>query len=201
MDQFLASLPRPVLAFAVLIGGFLLIVLFDPPQTVCDAQLKLFREAQQVFLYASKDKNVEKPALIKELIEICQHGNSAGSCFDLFQKLKKMTIDLENVPKQCSEAAAKEPQIQQWLWKSMKLMVEIAWGDRGVDFIGSKHSWFDSSDVALFCTLKDRAQRLYGKEAFEQWRESVLTNLPKTDRMTREQIWQKSIFSTSCGRQ
>jgi len=198
MNQLLASLPKTVVALGAIALGFLLIVLFDPPRTVCDSQMELFREAQKTFLYPSSQRNIQKPPLIKELHAICQHDNSPGGCFELFQSLKKLSVDLDNIPRQCSEKAAGEAEIQQWLPKSLKLMVQIAWGEKSPLTYAQRHAWFDASDVALYCDLRKNAIRIFGESWFAQWRESIMKELPQADRMPREQLWQKSIFSTAC---
>jgi hypothetical protein len=64
--------------------------------------------------------------------------------------------------------------------------------------VTAKHSWFDASDVALFCDLKNSAIRMYGNEEFTAWREARMAEFPSADRLTRKDVWEKSIFSTSC---
>lgn len=198
MDQFLSTLPKSVIAFGAILIGFVFIVLNDPPKTVCDSQLELFREAQKSFLYPQKGSGLERPALIKELVEVCQHDNSPGGCFELFVRLKKLAVDLNNIPRQCSEKASAEPEISRWLWRSLKLMAQMAWGERAPASYSDKHGWFDGSDVALYCDLKKNAERLFGQEAFASWREGVIHELPQSDRLTREQLWSKTLFSTPC---
>jgi hypothetical protein len=198
VDQFIQSLPKTVLALLAIVIGFLLIIYFNPPHTVCDAQLDLFRESQRTFLYAATEKGFVRPPEIKHLYNTCQEDNSPGSCFEYFEKLKKLTTDLVNIPRECSATAAGETEISSWLWQSLKLMTQIAWGPKAPQSYLDKHSWFDASDVSLFCELKQNATRIFGEEKFAAWRETTMKELPQADKLSREQVWSKTILSTAC---
>jgi len=198
MDQFLASLPKSVLAIGAIVIGFVILVMFNPPSTVCDAQLVLFRETEQAFLYSSKASGMDRPAQIKTMFDDCQVGNDPGGCFNLFKGLKKLSIDLRNIPHQCSEVASSEKEIKSWVFKSMELMVQIAWGEKGPNSFYDKQAWFDSSDLALFCGLKSNALQIFGEDAFAQWRTSTLQQLPLASKMDQDETWRKSLFSTPC---
>ncbi|MES2855159.1 MAG: hypothetical protein V4692_04820 [Bdellovibrionota bacterium] len=199
MDQFLASLPKTVVAVAVIVIGFLLIVMMNPPKTVCDSQLELFRESQKEFLYpVGLVAGEKKPPEAKRMFELCQSSNSPGGCFELFHNLKKLNADLVNVPAQCGSEALGEPAVKEWLFKSIKLMVQIPWGQRGPATVLQKTGWFDSSDLALYCDLSKTSSRLMGAEAFKAWRETVVSELPGIETGSREQVWGRSLFSIGC---
>lgn len=199
MDSLLTSLPKTVIAIAAIVLGFLLIIASDPPKTICDAQLELFMDSQKAFLYTAKGGiGLGSRAMATELHEMCKGDNSPGGCFEYFMKLKKLVVDLSNVPKQCAEVTGEDPAVQLWLWKSLTLMTQIAWGERAPASLSAKHAWFDASDLALYCDLKANAVRMYGNERFSAWREAQMQAFPQADRLTREQVWQKSIFSTNC---
>ena len=198
MDQFLLSLPKPVLALAAIAIGFFLIVYFNPPQTVCDSQMLLFREAEATFLYGSSPHGISHPPAIKEMFDQCQASNDPGGCFALLNGLKKMSIDLRNIPHQCAETAAGEGEIKNWLLKSLELMTQIAWGEKAPISFTDKHAWFDSSDIALFCSLKENASRILSEEFMYDWRRSIIHQLPQADKMEGDEAWRKSLFSTAC---
>ena len=188
-----------VVAIGAILIGFALMVMYDPPRTVCDAQLEIFRDSQKSFLYVrSTDGPITAPSRIHELYDLCKGDNSPGGCFEYFEGLKKFAVDLGNIPNECAEKAGAESEINTWLKKSMKLMAEIAWGERAPASYTDKHAWFDSSEVVLFCELKKSANRIYGIEVMDKWREELFTQLPEAEKLNREQIWQKSIMSTSC---
>lgn len=199
MDRFFESLPNSLKALGIMIAALVVIIIMNPPVTVCDAQMQIFRESQKNFLYPPPaEGGVRIPAQVKTLMDNCVNDNSPGGCFDLFVGLKKMVVDLRNIPEQCAEKAGEEPEIKAWLWRSLKLMVQIAWGDRAPASYMQKNGWFDTSEVTLFCNLKRHAVRLYGKDRFAQWQEEMLRNMPKAEGLTREQIWPRSILSTPC---
>jgi hypothetical protein len=80
----------------------------------------------------------------------------------------------------------------------MKLMVQMAWGERPPVSYTQKNGWFDASDLHLFCDLKRVAIRFYGAEQFSQWQEGLLQSMPNAEKLTREQVWPRSLLSTPC---
>lgn len=200
MDRFIASLPPPVLAIIAIVAGFFVIVAYDPPKTVCDTQMEYFKEAQSDFVYGkqAEEGGTSKPALAKQMFEICKADNTPGGCLEYFSRLKKLSSDLENIPRQCADTVAKDEVVQALVFKSLKLMAQIAWGDRGPASALQRYGWFDASDMSIYCELNQSAQRLYGPEVYEEWRAGVVGSLPGADQMSPEQQFQKSLFSAGC---
>lgn len=199
MNQWIAGLPKPLLAVIAIVFAFVVIVLNDPPKTVCDSQLANLRESQREFLYyRSGAGGANQPALVNELYALCQSNNSPGGCFELFQRLKKLEADLNQVPAGCAVEAGEDPQVRGWLLKSLKLMTRIAWGDQGPQSSMKRQGWFDSSDVALFCGLKKLTTKFLGEEEFVPWRDAVVAELPGAEKLEHEQVWQRSLFATPC---
>jgi hypothetical protein len=112
--------------------------------------------------------------------------------------LKKLDVDLRNVPGQCSEAAGADEAVHAWLFKTLALFSQVAWGDRGPASGQQKTAWFDLSDLALFCQLKQDAFRLYGPDAFNDWRNKQVGSLPGAQELADGQALAKSIFSINC---
>lgn len=198
MDQLLASLPKPLIAIVALVLGLLVIIRMNPPVTVCDSQLALFRDSQKNFLFPKGGGELQAPSRIDQVVRTCMNDNSPGGCFELFQGLKKMVVDMRNIPDQCIETAAEEPVIQKWVWTNLKLMVQSAWGEKPPASYLQKNGWFDASEITIYCDLKRAALRFYGQEKFAQWQEGMLTGMPKADKLTREQVWPRSILSVAC---
>jgi hypothetical protein len=197
MEEFLRNAPRVFVAISAIVIGFILIVMFNPPRTVCDEQLDVFRQSQKAFLYAASSK--VKKSVADELFDLCKSSNEPGGCFDLFLNLRTMAETLERMPKNCSSAVGADAQIKKWILKSLTLMVQIAWGEGGPGvYISRKHGWLDASDFRLYCRLKNLSVRFYGQDGFETLRESVMSALPGADKMSREQRWSRSIFSSPC---
>lgn len=199
LDQFIASLPKTVLALIVILIGFVAIVAYDPPRTACDSQLELFKLQQKDFLYGPESHaGSSSPPLAKAMFAQCQDANSPGGCFEFFIRLKKMNDDLDLLPKQCSEAAASDDQLQNWIFKSLKLMAQISWGDRGPASANHRDGWFDASDLGLYCGLKKHATQIYGIEKMDAWRDGVLGSLPEAEKLDHDSVYQRSLLATPC---
>lgn len=199
LDQLLASLPKTFIAIVVMVIGLLLIRQYDPPRTICDAQMELFRESQKKFLYPEPGSGmIKKSALVKTLFEHCKQNNSPGGCFEFFELLKKMSVDLSAVPEQCSEAVGEEEPIKKWLKESLKLMVLMAWGSKAPASYNLKRGWYDASELTLFCGLRRHVIRIYGQDDFAKWQEAILSSVPDADKLDRNQVWQRNLLSTPC---
>jgi len=196
---FILSIPKVILAFVVLVLGFGVIIYSDPPRTVCDSQLDIFKESQKEFLYSRPGLNntVQGP-LLSELYDLCQAGNSPGGCFEYFIRLRKMNQDLENVPTQCSTTVAEEKPVKTAIFGSLKLMAKISWGDRGPASTYKRTGWLDTSDLVVYCDLKRQAVRIFSQEYYDEWQTKTLSNLPESENIDPEQALQKSLFATSC---
>lgn len=197
MDELLRRAPRTLLAFIAIAIGYGLIIAFNPPRTVCDEQIDVFKASQKAFLSRTSAKLSRTAA--DELYDLCKNDNGPGGCFDFFLNLRNMVDGLERIPKTCASTVAADPLIKKWLLKSMTLMTQIAWGEgSSAVYISKKHSWLDAADFRLFCRLKAMGTRIYGEDGFGEFRESLLSSLPGAGQMSREQKWSRSIFSSSC---
>lgn len=199
MDQIISSLPKAFVAIVVMVLALLFFRQVEPPKTICDAQLEIFRDSQKKFLFDRvKVSDSKMPSLAKKMFDDCSDHNGPGGCFEYFEMLKKMVVDLDNIPEQCREAASEVAEIDAWVWKSLKLMVQMAWGARAPASYFQRNGWFDSSELSLFCGMRKQAIRIYGREKYSVWQESMLQSMPQANTLTREQIWPRSILSTPC---
>lgn len=199
MDQILASVPKAIIAIVCLVVALLVIRQIEPPRTVCDAQMEVFRDSQKRFLYAKPSANdYRRMRDVKQMFEECSGHNSPGGCFEYFQYLKKVLADLDDIPSQCAETASSEAVINEWVWKSLTLMVQMAWGDRAPASYVQRNGWFDTSELTLFCSTRKQAIRIFGQSRYSEWQEGMLKNMPNSEILTRDQVWQRSILSTPC---
>jgi hypothetical protein len=199
MDQLLGALPKTFIAVVVMVLALLVFRQIQPPKTICDAQLERFHESQQKFLFDRiRVGETVLPSLAKKMFDDCSDNNSPGGCFEYFEMLKKMLIDLSNIPEQCAEPTGEVTEVSTWVWKSMKLMVQMAWGEKAPASYLQRNGWFDSSELTLFCSLRKQSIRIYGNEKFAEWQEGMLKSMPQAETLTREQVWPRSILSTSC---
>jgi hypothetical protein len=198
VDQLFASLPIRVIAIGAIILGFVFIILNDPPKTVCDSQLEVFKDAQGKFIFPIENKGVRRQAVIEKEFETCRQSAEPGGCFELFEKLKRLVADLENIPKQCTSSAGGIKEVKRSVLESLRIFTLLAWGEKAPISYTQRFGWLDTADVALFCRLKHQFLVFYGPEAWAEFRTATFHELPQAGTLTPEQLWQRSIMSTSC---
>ena len=202
LEQYLARLPKSVLGLIGIIGGLALLLVWDPPKTVCDIQLEIFKKSQNGFLYqqlkeGSSSKLKIKPQVERQIAK-CAYANSMGGCFEYFNHLKKLNRDLRSIPRECSGQIQSEQQVKKYMFISLQLMIELAWGDRPPISYSSRNGWFQWAEVALFCETKKQFLRLFGQTRWKALRKEMLGKLPGAKNLSRNAIWGRSIMSTAC---
>lgn len=200
MSQILSQLPKGLLAFIVLCGGILFIIFADPPKSVCDAQIELFKRNQQNLLYKDPDSKVEKTTKFELLFEHCKGTNSPGGCLELFQLTKRMLDDLSAVPSECRSTVASLSEVRKAIFYMSELLVRLAWGEKPPQTYSQKFGWLDVADVSLFCRLKERLSDYFGQSSWNNLREKLLKELPGANGISRAQAWDLSILSENCTR-
>ncbi|MEI7972827.1 MAG: hypothetical protein WCH11_00510 [Bdellovibrio sp.] len=213
----LENLPRWFTVSSVLVGGILLIFALKKPHSICKTQMEAFQESQRGNLYPKKVGKTTVPGLLNRTQEACQLGASAGACFEFFAVLRRTLKDLRNFPDHCGSEILKQPEIHKALSQGVELMVRFAWGESPPKDVASKFSWLESTDLALFCAIRDQWVRLEGKDSWDQLREFISTKLPSEPprfesgvcsncqsrppaltKLGREEVWRLSIFSIRC---
>jgi hypothetical protein len=210
-------IPRPILVFLVLAAGIAFIFLIQKPHTVCDSQLTVLKESQagQVFPRQLKGGAV-RPAIYPRVVENCKIGNSPGACFEMMVLLKKLSRDLHGSPKECMVPFGEVAEIKKALYEGTRLMVQLAWGDKPPERT-VKFGWMESSDVALYCKLRETMTLMYGESGWDQFRLTTYQKLPGEPQiikdgvcmncdqikmadkaLTAEDIWVRSLFSVRC---
>ena len=198
MVRFLANLSRQMIAFLALAGGILFIVISDPPRTVCDSQIDVLKDEETPFLFKDRAKKSRKEATYRSIIDQCKATNSPGGCFELFMQLRHMVRSLSTVPIECDSKTASLGAVRKVIRESIELMVQLAWGEKVPDVYFEKYGWLDHSDMNLFCSLKDYYIRYWGKDTWEQFREKMMLALPGADKLSRQKLWDNTIFSSNC---
>lgn len=266
MDRIFTMFAKGTIA-TVLIGGgiFYLVVLYDPPRTICDSQLEVFREAQKLFLFADKKGTGTAPetetqklklsttnvALTQspvgrvrvsvspdvpgitwkisddivtfsqplpvdttvtltydvvvgskflKLIHNCRATNNPGGCYELFQEEKTLLHDLQAVPSDCIAEIGKIDEVRESLVQSIGLLVRAAWGEKPPATYYQKFGWLDTADLSLYCKLQQQIKETYGGSEFENFRERMFHELPGAETMSRNDVWDMTLFSENCGR-
>ncbi len=211
------GIPRPLLIVLVLLGGIGFFFLAQPPHSICNSQLEVLKETQKGAIFPSLNKNIQKPALYSRLVDNCKMGNSPGACYELFSVLKKLIRDLNGTQVECLQPFGEVEEVKKALREGLRLMVQLAWGDKPPEKGMEKFGWFEASDIALFCNLKELFVKIYGSEEWESYRSSTYAKLPgeaqiindgvcencdkikkAADVMPAEEVWVRSLFSVRC---
>jgi hypothetical protein len=200
MDRFLSLIPKNLLAFLAIAGGMAFIIMSQPPHSLCDSQLEVIDSAQRRFLY--KDPQSKKIVTTKyELLrDHCKRTNDPGGCYELFQEIKIMNHDLGMLTSECQPVVADIKEYKRAMWETVETLVRLAWGESPPASYTSKFGWLDSADLSLFCNLKDRIVAAYGEDQWDSFRERMMSELPGTKDLPRNQVWDLSIFSENCAR-
>lgn len=200
MNNWLSTFSKNTLAVLAIAGGMALIILSDPPHTVCDSQIERVKESERAFLYKDPKSKFQVTTRYQALRDRCKAANNAGGCYELFQALKAMLTDLENVSSECGPRVGGISEIKTALNESVDLLVRLAWGEKPPSAYHAKFRWLDTADVALFCKLKARMTTMYGASKWDALREKMMTELPGVQDLTRTQVWELVLFSENCAR-
>jgi hypothetical protein len=200
MSKYLDMIPKNLLAFLAIAGGILFIVISQPPHTICDSQLETLNGSQRRFLFKDPKSKQITSTRYQQLREVCMNTNTPGGCYELFQDLKTMLHDLSILPKQCAPQVADVKEFRMALWDSAALLVKLAWGETPPSTYASKFGWLDTADLALFCRLWDRIAVIYPENDWAVFRDKMMVELPGAKDLSRNSVWDLSLFSISCSR-
>lgn len=115
----------------------------------------------------------------------------------MLTRLKFFEKQIRTIPKECG-AHPSIGKVQGALEKGIKLIAKIGWGAKPPETLFDKKAWLDETDLALFCRLKREHRRLFGKQRWQGFRESVIMILPEANKLPRKKRWEKSLFSYPC---
>ncbi len=192
------QLPKHILALIVIGAGIFLIVVSDPPATVCGQQLKTFKEKQEGFLYKKKDESFRSGTQFQKLRDLCISSNTLGGCYELFQKIRRTLPAIKSFSTECIPTVGGDAAVKQFMNQSLDLLIKLAWGVKPPDTFALKLGWLEPTEVALFCQLKDYYIVMYGEQSWAQFRETYLTSLPEADKLQRKDAWALSLVSIDC---
>lgn len=199
MLNWLKALPKTTFVALVLTVGVLYIVLSDPPKGICDAQMDQFKKVNLGLLSLNPKQPSRKLTHFEELFEICKTTKSPGGCYELFASVKQIIKNTRAVAPECYGKLSNHEAFQKSVWSTLDLMVHLAWGDHAPQLPAQKVGWFDPADLNLFCTLKNTATNIFGKERFDAFQEGYFQSLPESNSMPRTETWPRLLFSVSCG--
>lgn len=221
MEDFIKNTPKPLLALIVLVGAVVFFMLANPPHTICDTELEVLKQSQKgnIFPTVITVQKVQQkiPAQINQAKEACQIGNSAGSCYEYFEDLKSIAVDIGKASSQCTQQLFEVPEVRQALKDGVEVMVRIAWESQPPDPGFARFNWLQETEIAVFCRIRNIYERSVGQEAWDQLRRNIYAKLPgeapqpKTEpdqivaeprpaplTMSEQDIWNRSLFSVRC---
>lgn len=216
MENFINSLPKPVLAILVISAALIFFMLNDPPHTVCQVQVENLRESLkgQVFPVVV-NKNTLPPVIVRAQ-EACRQGNSSGSCLEYFGILRKAARDVKNYSSECRVELVEIPEVRRSFYEGVILLTKMAWGSSAPEPGMARFGWLQESEIGLFCLLKDVYSQGLGDEAWNGLRMNIYQELPGELRpglpgsqvgqespramatMDEKDIWARSLFSVRC---
>lgn len=201
MGNWFNGFSKNALAFLAIAAGIIFIIATSPPHTVCDSQIEVIKDSQKHFLYKDPPKSkVIKTTEYQALFERCKASNDPGGCYELFQKIKILLDDLTTLSQECASAGGSIDEVKKALWESIDLIVRLAWGEKPPPAYNAKFNWLDKADVTLFCNLKAKIGYVFGESAYDSFRERLMKDLPGAKDLTRQQVWEMSLFSENCSR-
>lgn len=180
MDEFIKSLPKPVLVFFVILFGVGTIYFLNPPKTECDIQVEQIKLGLEGVFLPKKMKKIINPPRISTYEKDCRQGNSPGACLDYFSELKKLVLSLRKNNKSCLNQAVSIPEVKRALETSMDIMVRVAWDTKKPNTLEEGLNWFTESDLYLFCIIKNLYLETQGKETLNQLKNKTLDKLLDT---------------------
>jgi hypothetical protein len=199
LDQLILKikqLPKLLLGFIVILIVLLVLYFNDPPKTICDIQMQSVNASLvEGFYNNSKEGDFGKSAKAAKIF--CLSSNSPGGCRDMLSRMDYLEKQIRTIPSECGYHASTKG-IRSNLQISLKLLAEIAWGDKPPLDKYNKISWFDTRDLGLYCRLKLQHQRLYGKEAWNQFAFSVIATLPGANTLEKKELMDRTLYSYPC---
>ncbi|MEM7646707.1 MAG: hypothetical protein AAF203_07355, partial [Pseudomonadota bacterium] len=140
--------PKLLLGFVFLTVALLVLILRDPPKTLCDIQMEeVNQRLAKGFFVDTRDGIYQKGVL--QAFQFCLETNSPGGCFDLFNRLEYYEKQIRSIPAQCG-AHPSTVSVGKGLRKALKLFARIGWGEVPPESKFKKTAWLESDDLGLF---------------------------------------------------
>jgi hypothetical protein len=217
-EQFLQTIPRPVLVLGAIILGVALIMIFSPPHTICDTQTDQVKDSLAGVTQPLKNQKQTLPPRIKQELQNCYQGSTPGACYDYFQTLRGLARYVMAGTSECRSEIYAIKDVHETLEEGVTNMALLAWGDKPpVAGAFGRFGPLQDSELALFCYLKSAIIAGKGEEYWHVLRKKVFTQFPgeevplpkdpkdilkparpATKLMSELDIWNRSLFSVRC---
>lgn len=211
-------IPKPLIVAVVFALGIFAIMYSNPQYTKCDAQIEIFKANLAGEFFAKQGKKLTFSPRIMKYLDTCKIGNGPGGCFELQKSMERLAREVQNFSDECTIQLGEVAEVRRTLTETLKLMVQVAWGEAPPEGTEKRAGWFDSGDLVIFCRVRTAFERLYGQEAYDQFRLGVAANLPgeapkfedakctncefrkkAKDVLSPDEIYKRTLFSLPCG--
>ncbi|MCX7978453.1 MAG: hypothetical protein N2578_05560 [Bdellovibrionaceae bacterium] len=207
LETFTRQVPRPVLVFGSLILGVLFFYfVYAPPQDICDVQKENFEKLMVGDYLPYKEGKNTLPARIKSAQDVCYKGLSSGACYDYFNLLRKLSLNIKNSTFECQKSLAEISAVQKLFKQGVEDLALMAWGESPPD-PRLRFGWLRSTELASFCHIRDVWLRTSGRESWESLQREIFKKMPgekgysgkmANQVFPEDQIRQRSIFLINC---
>lgn len=173
-----------------LIVGLGVILYFYPPKTVCTEQIEVYTEAV---------RGLAKSA--SKALGVCKEHPEPGGCVGFFDALDKLEGRFNEVSRQCQAELINEPLTKNWITTGMELFTLVAWGSHPPASYLYRNGWLELTQVVEFCRLRRHLETIYGKEAWTNFVNGILPDLPGAADLSnigQNEAWNRSLLSDPC---
>jgi hypothetical protein len=195
----LEELPRPMLIFIVLFLGAAFFFIANPPRTICDVQVDVFRENQSGYIFPKGKKQTSISSLYKRSLSQCELGNTLGACLEYFSTLRQFTKDLGAVQRECLAEVIEVKETKEALGVGIKTLAMLAWGEEPPDLSApNRYGWLEMAELAVYCDLKNIFIRKSGEDVWNNWTTQLIGDLPGANKIPFDDAFMRSLFSLRC---
>lgn len=195
----LEDIPRPMLVFIVLFIGAAFFFLANPPRTICDVQIDVFKQNQAGIVFPKGNKQTSISSLYKRSLGQCELGNSLGACLEFFSTLRQFAKELKTVQHECLAEVTEVSEVKETLAVGIKTLALLAWGEEPPDLgATNRFGWLEMAELAVYCDLKNIFIQKSGETVWNDWSLQVLKDLPGAGKLQSDDAFVRSLFSLRC---
>ncbi len=196
--RWLMSLPKAMFVTIVLAVGIIVIVLSNPPENICDAQVAEFKTSTASILALNPKDKFQTHTKFQKWFAECRSTKDPGGCFSLFQGVRQVLRQQETVSPRCFDQLGSVSSFSHVIWHTTDLMAKLAWGKQPPVSGADKTGFLDAADLSLYCRLQQVAINVYGQAKWQAFLEPYFTALPGAEKLSRDDAWSRMLFSVNC---
>ncbi len=206
---------KAYLPFIILAAVAIILFFYDPPHSICEDQLKSYRQSMVGKLYGRRVNKNAMPPKINEAITRCQKGKTNGSCIDFLDIVNDAITQLNQFDQECLPGLVEERNLFESSKKFFLIMNAIAWGDKVP--VDNRDNWMSQANLFVYCKNKNFLRSVLPEEDYEALVSRSIRSFPfeklpfdfdenseevvnnkAVNKMPVEEIKSKSIMSIRC---